>query len=119
MMMRLIVKRTPTTLLKSHLTRILTEFAILVDSDDDDDGVEDFQDVFPLNPEEWSDADEDGVGDNSDEFPTDDSEWVDSDDDGYGDNSMRSLATQQNGLIVMEMEWVTILTNFLKMVVNG
>ena len=59
----------------------------LVDSDDDDDGVEDFQDVFPLNPEEWSDADEDGVGDNSDEFPTDDSEWVDSDDDGYGDNS--------------------------------
>jgi len=59
----------------------------LVDSDDDDDGIEDFQDVFPLNPEEWSDADEDGVGDNSDEFPTDDSEWVDSDDDGYGDNS--------------------------------
>ena len=32
---------------------------------------------------------------------------------------MRSLATQQNGLIVMEMEWVTIMTNFLKMVVNG
>jgi len=59
----------------------------LIDSDDDDDGVEDFQDIFPLNPEEWSDADEDGVGDNSDEFPTDDSEWADSDDDGYGDNS--------------------------------
>ena len=59
----------------------------LVDSDDDEDGVEDFQDIFPLNPEEWSDADEDGVGDNSDEFPTDDSEWVDSDEDGYGDNS--------------------------------
>ena len=59
----------------------------LVDLDDDDDGVEDFHDVFPLNPDEWSDADEDGVGDNSDEFATDDSEWVDSDEDGYGDNS--------------------------------
>ena len=59
----------------------------LVDLDDDDDGVEDFHDVFPLNPDEWSDADEDGVGDNSDEFPTDDSEWIDSDDDGHGDNS--------------------------------
>ena len=40
----------------------------LVDSDDDEDGVEDFLDIFPLNPEEWSDADEDGVGDNSDEL---------------------------------------------------
>ena len=63
------------------------EICDLVDLDDDDDGVEDFHDVFPLNPDEWSDADEDGVGDNSDEFPTDDSEWIDSDDDGHGDNS--------------------------------
>ena len=63
------------------------EICDLVDLDDDGDGVEDFHDVFPLNPDEWSDADEDGVGDNSDEFPTDDSEWIDSDDDGHGDNS--------------------------------
>ena len=59
----------------------------LVDLDDDGDGWQDSEDVFPLNPDEWSDADEDGVGDNTDEFPADDSEWIDSDKDGYGDNS--------------------------------
>ena len=59
----------------------------LVDLDDDGDGWQDSEDVFPLNPDEWSDADEDGVGDNSDEFPADDSEWIDSDQDGHGDNS--------------------------------
>jgi len=59
----------------------------LVDLDDDGDGWQDSEDVFPLNPDEWSDADEDGVGDNTDEFPADDSEWIDSDQDGYGDNS--------------------------------
>ena len=59
----------------------------LVDLDDDGDGWQDSEDVFPLNPDEWSDADEDGVGDNTDEFPADDSEWIDSDQDGHGDNS--------------------------------
>ena len=59
----------------------------LIDIDDDGDGTIDDEDVFPLNPEEWSDSDEDGVGDNSDVFPTDDSEWLDSDEDGVGDNS--------------------------------
>ena len=59
----------------------------LVDSDDDGDRIDDYQDVFPLNPEEWFDSDEDGFGDNSDVFPADDSEWLDSDEDGVGDNS--------------------------------
>ena len=72
-----------------------TEFAI--GSDDDDDGVEDFQ---RRTSENGSDADEDGVGDNSD-FPwtirsgltptiglgtipmaSDPTEWLDSDGDG-------------------------------------
>ena len=42
-----------------------------VDPDDDNDGVQDGLDPFPLNPAEWSDSDADGVGDNSDECPAD------------------------------------------------
>jgi hypothetical protein len=57
------------------------------ENDKDGDGVEDSEDYFPDNPNEWEDTDEDGVGDNSDTFPTDPTEWVDSDGDGYGDNS--------------------------------
>ena len=58
-----------------------------VDEDDDSDGVEDGEDDFPMDPEEWVDSDEDGVGNNADAFPEDGSEWNDSDADGVGDNS--------------------------------
>ena len=70
------------------------------DSDDDNDGVADVDDAFPLNANESIDADGDGVGDNSDEdddndgvpdvedmFTTDPNETRDADGDGVGDNS--------------------------------
>ena len=57
-----------------------------VDPDDDNDGVEDTNDAFALDPSETADSDNDGVGDNSDAFPFDATESVDSDSDGVGDN---------------------------------
>ena len=35
-----------------------------LDKDNDNDGVEDSKDAFPLDPEEWADTDGDGIGDN-------------------------------------------------------
>jgi hypothetical protein len=57
------------------------------DIDDDNDGVIDVADAFPLDDSEALDTDGDGVGDNADIFPNDASETVDSDIDGVGDNS--------------------------------
>ncbi len=70
------------------------------DSDDDNDGVPDISDAFPLNPNEWTDTDGDGVGNNADPdddndgvadgqdaFPLDPSESKDADGDGIGDNA--------------------------------
>jgi len=37
-----------------------------LDDDDDNDGVNDIDDAFPLDPTEWDDSDGDGIGDNSD-----------------------------------------------------
>ncbi len=56
-------------------------------SDSDGDGVDDADDAFPNDPNEWADTDGDGVGDNTDAFPNDASETTDSDGDGVGDNS--------------------------------
>jgi hypothetical protein len=39
------------------------------DDDDDNDGVPDADDAFPLDPTESKDSDQDGVGDNSDQCP--------------------------------------------------
>jgi len=44
-----------------------------VDTDDDEDGIPDKKDAFPLDPEEWADKDADLIGDN-----------LDADDDGNG-----------------------------------
>jgi hypothetical protein len=57
------------------------------DFDDDNDGVEDTSDAFPLDASETADSDNDGVGDNSDAFPDDAAETVDSDSDSVGDNA--------------------------------
>ncbi|MFP6807667.1 MAG: S8 family serine peptidase [Pseudomonadales bacterium] len=70
------------------------------DSDDDNDGADDSEDAFPLDPSETSDTDGDGVGDNADPdddndgiddsedaFPLDPSETSDTDGDGVGDNA--------------------------------
>ena len=59
----------------------------LLDIDDDEDGVLDFEDAFPLDASEQYDTDGDGVGDNTDAFPLDASETIDSDGDGVGDNT--------------------------------
>ena len=47
-----------------------------IDPDDDNDGVRDENDAFPLDPSETSDYDGDGSGDNTD---------TDDDNDGYDD----------------------------------
>lgn len=70
-----------------------------LDPDDDNDGVPDAQDAFPLDSRESKDSDHDGIGDNADPdddndgvpdaedaFPTDPTETKDSDHDGVGDN---------------------------------
>ncbi|MCY4513629.1 MAG: leucine-rich repeat domain-containing protein, partial [Candidatus Tectomicrobia bacterium] len=41
------------------------------DADDDNDGVDDIDDAFPLDPDEWVDADLDGIGDNADDHVQD------------------------------------------------
>jgi subtilisin len=57
------------------------------DTDDDNDGVPDTSDDFPLDPTETTDTDGDGVGDNADAFPDDPDETTDTDGDGVGDNA--------------------------------
>ena len=72
------------------------------DRDDDNDGVRDSADAFPLDAAESADLDLDGIGDNADidddgdgapdmfdAFPADPAEHVDSDLDGTGDNADR------------------------------
>ena len=56
------------------------------DLDDDNDGVNDVDDAFPLDATESVDSDGDGYGDNSDQFPNNPLEWEDLDGDGLGDN---------------------------------
>jgi beta-glucanase (GH16 family) len=71
-----------------------------VDPDDDNDGVTDALDAFPLDDAEWIDTDSDGTGNNADTdddndnvsdsldaFPLLSSEWADADSDGTGDNA--------------------------------
>ena len=55
--------------------------------DADGDGVDDPDDIFPLDATESVDTDNDGVGDNSDAFPQDSGETLDTDGDGIGDNA--------------------------------
>ena len=71
-----------------------------LDEDDDNDGVVDELDAFPLDPSEQVDTDSDGIGDNADTdddgdgvddgldaFPLDATESLDTDDDGTGNNA--------------------------------
>jgi len=72
----------------------------ITDPDDDNDGVNDDEDAFSLDPAETVDTDGDGTGNNADTdddndgipdvddaFPLDASESVDTDGDGIGDNA--------------------------------
>ena len=71
-----------------------------IDPDDDNDGVLDINDAFPLDPSESVDTDGDGIGnnadtdddndgvrDNLDAFPLDPNESLDTDNDGIGNNA--------------------------------
>lgn len=71
-----------------------------IDPDDDNDGVLDTEDAFPLNADEQLDSDADGLGDNADTdddndgapdagdaFPLNPAEQTDSDLDGIGNNA--------------------------------
>ena len=49
-----------------------------IDTDDDNDSYPDTDDLFPLDPEEWSDNDLDGIGDNADQ-DDDNDEYLDQD----------------------------------------
>ena len=44
---------------------------LILDTDDDDDGIEDSADAFPNDASEDQDSDGDGLGDNKDAFPND------------------------------------------------
>ena len=72
----------------------------VMDDDDDNDGVVDSYDMFPLDSVEWNDDDGDGVGDNTDDdddndgvldwddaFPLNEDEYIDTDRDGIGNNA--------------------------------
>ena len=63
------------------------DLGMIADADDDNDGIEDASDAFPLDDSEVSDTDGDGVGDNADVFPANPSETSDYDGDGVGDNA--------------------------------
>ena len=70
------------------------------DPDDDNDGVDDEDDAFPIDASESVDTDSDGIGNNADTdddgdgvsddddaFPLDSSETIDTDNDGVGNNA--------------------------------
>ncbi len=58
---------------------------IVVESDNDGDGIADSADAFPTDKDEWVDTDGDGSGNNGDAFPDDPAASVDTDKDGYPD----------------------------------
>lgn len=73
---------------------------LVEDTDDDNDGVPDISDAFPLDPSEQLDTDFDGTGNNADldddndgvldtddALPLNPSEWLDTDIDGIGNNA--------------------------------
>ena len=64
-----------------------TTLGMAADPDDDNDGVEDGSDTFPLDSTESVDTDGDGVGDNGDAFPSDATESLDTDSDSIGNNT--------------------------------
>ncbi|MGB1777041.1 MAG: hypothetical protein ACPHIY_00880, partial [Candidatus Thalassarchaeaceae archaeon] len=65
-----------TSVLDCYLDTDLDGMPDLIDDDDDNDGYDDTDDAFPLDPTEWVDTDGDGVGDNAD--PDDDGDsWTD------------------------------------------
>lgn len=80
----------------SQINRSLSLHVYVDDSDDDDDGVPDLSDAFPLNPEEQLDTDTDEIGNNEDKDDDDDG-VDDSKDNAPLDNSHTSAPLWTNG----------------------
>jgi len=68
-----------------------------VDEDDDNDGVPDVQDAFPLEPEEWADADGDLIGDNLDADRNGDG--IGDDDNGNGTPDCEEMDLDGDGVL--------------------
>ena len=71
---------------------------MLWNGDDDNDGVANSWDLFPMDASESRDSDGDGVGDNQDAFAFDATQWSDADGDGYGDNWGNSTWNESRSL---------------------
>ena len=67
-----------------------------LDPDDDQDGVPDVEDAFPLDPEEWEDKDADWIGDNLD--ADDDGDGVGDDQNGNGISDYEELDFDGDGV---------------------
>jgi len=69
---------------------------IIADTDDDNDGIEDSQDAFPLDPSETLDSDSDGRGNNAD--TDDDNDGIEDDDDAFPLDATETLDTDGDGI---------------------
>lgn len=69
----------------------------LLDTDDDNDGIDDITDALPFDASNAGDSDADGVPDNEDAFPFDSTETSDSDYDTIGDN--QDLDRDNDGVV--------------------
>ena len=82
------------------------------DNDLDNDGVSNFEDVFPLDATESKDSDGDGTGDNADAFPLDFSETLDTDGDGIGDNTDPTPNGETSGSSVLLTPVAAVASSF-------
>jgi len=96
------------TRIANHRTDYYANFSMMLwNGDDDNDGVPNSWDLFPLDANETKDSDGDGVGDNADAFPNDANETADTDGDGVGDNadqcpgSEEGVTVDENGCVVI------------------
>ena len=84
------------TRISNHRTDYYANFSMMLwNGDDDNDGVPNSWDLFPLDANETKDSDGDGVGDNADAFPNDANETADTDGDGVGDNADQCPASEE------------------------
>ncbi|MEC7167493.1 MAG: thrombospondin type 3 repeat-containing protein [Candidatus Thermoplasmatota archaeon] len=95
------------TKIENHRTDFYANFTMMLwNGDDDNDGVPNSWDLYPLDPSESQDSDGDGVGDNSDAFPNDGNRSADADRDGVDDtmddcpNSSATDVVDENGCLV-------------------
>ncbi len=66
------------------------------DPDDDNDGINDVDDMFPFDASEWKDSDRDGIGDNAD--LDDDNDMIPDDEDDFPLDSGRNSDFDNDGI---------------------